>query len=181
MATLELKKAQVLWFHVQKVFCLYRRYSFSFCLVFYLFRIVRSIVSFSSSTFACLLQRLRKCKCHVQWLIGVFIETTVGIFLPYESASTKLNISCCRIPTIGPYSQPSSSPAFDILITLRKSKHSTIAHLTSRIISYDMVTPLFRYFAISLSSVSIPIISRNYVSFYLAENHRQQEAVPHLL
>ena len=44
----------------------------------------------------------------------------------------------------------------DIPIALRKGKRSCTDHLISHFVSYDRLTPSFRQFALSLSSVSLP-------------------------
>ena len=44
----------------------------------------------------------------------------------------------------------------DIPIALRKGKQSCTDHLISHFVSYDHLTPSFRQFALSLSSVSLP-------------------------
>jgi len=60
-------------------------------------------------------------------------------------------------PVEGPPPQPSiSSSDFNVPITLCIGKRSYTDHSISHFVSYDHLTPSFRQFALSLSSVSLP-------------------------
>ena len=60
-------------------------------------------------------------------------------------------------PVEGPPPQPSvPSSDFDVPIGPRKGKRSCTDHLISHFVSYDILTPSFCQFALSLSSVFIP-------------------------
>ena len=57
----------------------------------------------------------------------------------------------------GPSPQPSiPSSDFDIPIALCEGKRFCTDHPISHFVSYDRLTPFFRQFALSLSSVSLP-------------------------
>jgi len=79
------------------------------------------------------------------------------VYTHRPKAPTSEPVSANSSPVDGPPLLSASPFDLEILIALRKGKRSYIDHLILNFVSYDYLNIIFRQFALSLSSKSIPM------------------------